>query len=124
MDLQTISALASGGFFIATYLIVQPLKLSINALQISVDRLASAMERVQDEVGENNEELARGEEKLRLFLPMMLPSMLEYATLRNAVKIANAGSDNMKKILNMLKKTKKPSALGAYALSWRWFYLL
>ena len=65
MDLQTISALASGGFFIATYLIVQPLKLSINALQISVDRLASAMERVQDEVGENNEELARGEEKIQ-----------------------------------------------------------
>lgn len=65
MDLQTISALASGGFFIATYLIVQPLKLSINALQISVDRLASAMERVQDEVGENNEELARGKEKIK-----------------------------------------------------------
>lgn len=65
MDIQTISALASGGFFIATYLIVQPLKLSINALQISVDRLASAMERVQDEVGENNEELARGEEKIK-----------------------------------------------------------
>lgn len=65
MDIQTISALASGGFFIATYLIVQPLKLFINALQISVDRLASAMERVQDEVGENNEELARDEEKIK-----------------------------------------------------------
>ena len=65
MDIQTISVLASGGFFIATYLIVQPLKLSINALQISVDRLASAMERVQDEVGENNEELARGKEKIK-----------------------------------------------------------
>lgn len=65
MDIQTISALASGGFLIATYLIVQPLKLSINALQISVDRLASAMERVQDEVGETNEELARGEEKIK-----------------------------------------------------------
>lgn len=65
MDIQTISALASGGFFIATYLIVQPLKLSINALQISVDRLASAMERVKDEVDENNEELARGEEKIK-----------------------------------------------------------
>lgn len=65
MDIQTISALASGGFFIATYLIVQPLKLSINALQISVDRLASAMERVQDEVCENNEELARDEEKIK-----------------------------------------------------------
>lgn len=65
MDIQTISVLASGGFFIATYLIVQPLKLSINALQISVDRLASAMERVQDEVGENNEELARSKEKIK-----------------------------------------------------------
>lgn len=43
----------------------EPLKLSINALQISVDRLASAMERVQDEVGVNNEELARGEEKIK-----------------------------------------------------------
>lgn len=50
MDLQTISALASAGFFVATYLIVQPLKLSINALQISVDRLATAMEKVQVEV--------------------------------------------------------------------------
>ncbi len=65
MDLQTISALASGGFFVATYLIVQPLKLSINALQLSVDRLATAMERVQAEVGENNEELARAEEKTK-----------------------------------------------------------
>ncbi len=66
MDLQTISALASAGFFVATYLIVQPLKLSIiNALQISVDRLAVAMEKVQSEVGENNEELARVEEKIK-----------------------------------------------------------
>lgn len=65
MDLQTISALASAGFFVATYLIVQPLKLSINALQLSVDRLATAMERVQGEVGENNEELARAEEKMK-----------------------------------------------------------
>lgn len=65
MDLQTISTMASAGFFIATYLIVQPLKLSINALQLSVDRLATAMERVQGEVGENNEELARGEEKFK-----------------------------------------------------------
>ena len=65
MDLQTISTMASAGFFIATYLIVQPLKLSINALQLSVDRLAMAMERVQGEVGENNEVLARAEEKLK-----------------------------------------------------------
>lgn len=65
MDFQTMSVLASGGFFIATYLIVQPLKLSIKALQLSVDRLASAMERVQDEVGANNEDLARGKEKIK-----------------------------------------------------------
>lgn len=65
MDLQTISTMASAGFFVATYLIVQPLKLSINALQISVDRLAVAMEHVQGEVGENNEELARAEEKMK-----------------------------------------------------------
>lgn len=65
MDLQTMSVLASGGFFVATYLIVQPLKLSISALQISVDRLATAMERVQGEVGDNNEELARGKEKIK-----------------------------------------------------------
>nr|DAU14872.1 MAG TPA: hypothetical protein [Caudoviricetes sp.] len=57
--------MASAGFFVATYLIVQPLKLSINALQSSVDRLATAMERVQGEVGENNEELARAEEKMK-----------------------------------------------------------
>ena len=65
MDIQTISTMASAGFFVATYLIVQPLKLSINALQSSVDRLATAMERVQGEVGENNEELARAEEKMK-----------------------------------------------------------
>ena len=34
-------------------------------MQLSVDRLAMAMERVQGEVGENNEELARAEEKLK-----------------------------------------------------------
>jgi len=65
VDIQTISTMASAGFFVATYLIVQPLKLSINALQSSVDRLATAMERVQGEVGENNEELARAEEKMK-----------------------------------------------------------
>lgn len=65
MDLQTISVLASGVFFIATYLIVQPLKLSINALQVSVDRLAQTMEKVRVEVADNNEELARNEEKLK-----------------------------------------------------------
>lgn len=63
MDLSNFNALVSLLVLIITWLIVQPLKISLTTLQISIDKLADTVERIRRDVETNNMETARVDEK-------------------------------------------------------------
>lgn len=59
--MEDLSALVSLLILVITWLIVQPLKTSINNLRVSVDRLTAVVDENQHEINELRERVARVE---------------------------------------------------------------